>query len=382
LISLHFIKARTKLKMTENSGLALSALSVRHLKETRKLHGGVAGEVVKNVLIIGGGLAGCTVARELSAAGISSCIVEKCDAIGGKVRGYGCKSDEKCNNCGLCAVGTLWRDVESDTKVKKLCGAEVAEISGSAGNFSAVIRTKDGAIEENFSDVIAATGFEASESTMGAGYGKADRKRVYTGSALESLMKDRGPDTLFPEAPKSVAFIFCYGSRSLKERAAYCSQVCCAYSTRAAKVIKYYYPDTEVVMFYMDLQAVNPGNYARELTERGIVLERCRPADISFDGEYPVVSYEDAGGKKKRRFDYLFLNTGIHPDVPNNTAIADITGLKVKSDGFLACVAPPIKTGVYLTGCAESPMNIVKTIENARNTAMSLINNAAEVSAV
>jgi heterodisulfide reductase subunit A len=342
----------------------------------------VAGEVVKNVLIIGGGLSGCTIARELSAAGIDCVIVEKNTELGGKVRGYGCKADSKCNNCGLCAVGSLWQDVEADPKVRKLCGAEIADISRSDGLFEAVICTREGTVEERFSEVVVATGFEDATITAGAGYDQAMFPRVSTGNALESLMKTRGTKTLFPEAPKSVAFIMCYGSRNLKETAAYCSQVCCAYSTRAAKVIKYYYPDTEVVMYYMDLQAVNPGNYAKELTDRGIVLERCRPVDLSFDGDYPVVSYEDADGKKKRAFDYLFLNTGIHPDVSRNTALSDITGLKVKSDGFLTYVTPPSETGVYLAGCAIAPMNTTDTMASARNTAMSLINQAAEVSAV
>ncbi|HWQ79971.1 MAG TPA: FAD-dependent monooxygenase [Anaerovoracaceae bacterium] len=333
---------------------------------------------MKNVLIIGGGLAGCTVAKELSAAGIGSCIVEKSMDIGGKVRGYGCKSDAKCNICGLCAVGTLWQDVEGDPKVKKFCNSSVIDISEADGIFNALIQTNMGKIKGNFTDVVVATGFEDSSRAAGAGYDTPAFPRVYTGNALEKLMKERGADSIFQETPQSVAFIMCYGSRSLKERASYCSQVCCAYSTRAAKVIKHYYPDTEVVIFYMDLQAVNPGNYAKELTGRGIKLERCRPVDISFEGDIPVVAYEDADGKRKRSFDYLFLNTGIHPDPAKNTALADITGLKVKSDGFLTYVMPPVKTGVYLAGCAVSPMSIADTMASARNAAVMLINNAAE----
>lgn len=328
-------------------------------------------------MIIGGGLAGCTVAKELSAAGIESCIVETGASIGGKVRGYGCKSDTKCNNCGLCAVGTLWRDVEGDMRVKKLCNARVIDISDAGGVFCVLIQSDGGKIEERFTDIVVATGFEYPAETAGAGYDASEFPRVFTGHALEKLMKDRGADSIFPEAPKSVAFLMCYGSRNLKERAPYCSRVCCAYSTRAAKVIKHYYPDAEVIAFYMDLQAVNPGNYAAELEGRGIRLERCRPADISFDGGRPVIAYEDAEGRKTKSFDYLFLNTGIHPDIPGNTALADITGLRVRSDGFLAYVKPPEKTGVYLAGCAASPMTIVETMASARNAAVALINNAA-----
>jgi heterodisulfide reductase subunit A len=338
----------------------------------------VAGEVVNNVLIIGGGLAGCTVAQELSAAGLDSCIVEKSAFLGGKVRGYGCKADAKCNNCGLCAVGDLWQSVESNQKIKKLCNAHVIDIFKENGEYKALIQTDNGIIEENFSELVVTTGFESPDKTTGSEYDSSAYPRVYTGNALEKLMMNRKENSLFPEAPKSVAFIMCYGSRNVKERASYCSQVCCAYSTRAAKVIKHYYPEAEVVMFYMDLQAVNPGNYARELEEAGIKLERCRPVDISFDGDKPVVAFEDEEGKTKRSFDYLFLNTGIHPDVMNNTAIADITGLRVRSDGFLTYVEQPENTGVYLAGCAVAPMNTYDTIASARNTAAMLINNATE----
>lgn len=333
---------------------------------------------MKNVLIIGGGLAGCTVAQELSAAGLDSCIVEKNSSLGGKVRSYGCKADAKCNNCGLCAVGDLWQSVENNQKVKKFCNADVIDISKEDGKFKALIRTGDGLIEESFSELVVATGFESPEKTAGSGFDSSAFPRVYTGNALERLMMERSADSLFPEAPQSVAFIMCYGSRNVKERASYCSQVCCAYSTRAAKVIKHYYPDAEVVMFYMDLQAVKPGNYAGELQEAGIKLERCRPVDISFDGDIPVVAFEDDGGKKKRSFDYLFLNTGIHPDVIGNTAIADMTGLMVRSDGFLTYVDQPENTGVYLAGCAIAPMNTYDTIASARNAASRLINNATE----
>ncbi|MDD3168775.1 MAG: NAD(P)-binding protein, partial [Eubacteriales bacterium] len=155
----------------------------------------MAGEVVKNVLIIGGGLAGCTVAKELSAAGMSSCIVEKNADIGGKVRSYGCKADEKCNHCGLCAVGTLWKEIEGDPKVKKLCNADVIDVSDADGTFRALIQTTAGRVEERFTDVVVATGFEDSAKAAGAGYDTPAYPRICTGNALEKLMKERGTDS-------------------------------------------------------------------------------------------------------------------------------------------------------------------------------------------
>ena len=342
------------------------------------MHGEVAGEVLKNVLIIGGGLAGCTVAKELSSAGIESCIVEKNADIGGKARDYGCKSDAKCNICGLCAIGSLWQDLQKDSKVKKLCNAGVMDVSKADRTYRVLIQTDTAKIEESYTDIVVATGFADPLQTYGAAYNSSAFPRIYTGSGLEKLMRERSADSIFPEVPESVAFIMCYGSRNMKERAAYCSQVCCAYSTRAAKVIKHYYPGIEVVFYYMDLQAVNPGNYEAELAALGIHFVRCRPAGISFEGDYPVVEYEAGEGRKKKKFDYLFLNTGIHPDLMANTALSDLTGLKVSENGFLSYVVPPLEGAVYLAGSALAPMNIMDTISNAKNTALLLIQKEQE----
>jgi heterodisulfide reductase subunit A len=330
---------------------------------------------MKEVLILGGGLAGCAVAKELSAAGIASYLVEKDAKIGGKVRGYGCKADTKCNNCGLCAVGSLWQDVENDPKITAVTGTEIADLSKREDGFRALLQTGKDGQEKDFQAVVVATGFEDAVKAAGAGFDRArpEYRRVFSGSALESLLLTRGSETLFEEAPGSVGFLLCYGSRSRKERAAYCSQVCCGYATRTAKVVRQYYPEAEIVLFYMDLQAVNPGNYAEELAENGIRTIRCRPAEISFDGAYPVVAYEEANGKQQRRFDVLFLCGGIHPDIPRNTALADITGLKVKGDGFLDYVNTPEETGICLAGAAKRPMSITETLADARRTAAGVI---------
>jgi heterodisulfide reductase subunit A-like polyferredoxin len=144
--------------------------------------------------------------------------------LGGKVAGYGCSPTPNAITAGLCAVGTLWEDVEGDTRVKKLCKASVIDISEAGGVFHVLIQTDAGKIEESFTDIVVASGFEDPARTAGAGYDAPAFPGVFTGNALEKLMKERGADSIFPEAPKSVAFLMCYGSRNLKERAAYCSR--------------------------------------------------------------------------------------------------------------------------------------------------------------
>ena len=332
---------------------------------------------MKKILIVGGGIAGCSIAKKISEAGFSARIVEKENAIGGKVRTYGCKASDSCNNCGLCAVGTLFNDVESNNSVRIDAGAELVDLSGELGSFKALIRTSSGNEEESFSAVVVTTGFEDAKDAFGAGYETNDEDEdnihLYTGDGLERLLRNRKTGELFSKAPQNVGFVLCYGSRSLKERAPYCSQVCCGYATRAAKVVKHDYPEAEVSVFYMDLQAVKPGDYSAELTGDGIDLIRCRPAEISFAGSAPVVSYEDGEGTKKKTFDKLFLCGGIHPNVAGNTALADITGLRIKPDGFFDVVNPSASTGVWLAGCAKRPMSIANTLSDANKVAAEVI---------
>lgn len=332
---------------------------------------------MKKILIVGGGIAGCSIAKKISDAGFSVMLIEKEDSIGGKVRSYGCKASDSCNNCGLCAVGTLFKDIESNDSVSIVTGAELVDLQGAPGSFRALIKTSAGRKEEDFDAIVVTTGFEDAKDAYGAGYAANSpddsNTHVYTGDDLERLLQKRKTGKLFSGTPENVGFVLCYGSRSLKERAPYCSQVCCGYATRTAKVVKADYPETEVSIFYMDLQAVNPGDYSAELTNEGIELIRCRPSDISFSGLLPEVSYEDDKGTKKKAFDKLFLCGGIHPDVPRNTALADITGLRIKPDGFFDIVKPSAGTGIWVAGCATRPMSIANTLSDANRVAAEIV---------
>ena len=123
---------------------------------------------MSHVLIIGGGLSGCTAASELSAYCSYVTIVEKTDRVGGKVRNYGCKATDKCNNCGVCLTGGLWEKVENAPNVDILYNSKLVDLTGKIGDFSAVINTPaDMMCINGISNVVAATGFEGSSACSG-----------------------------------------------------------------------------------------------------------------------------------------------------------------------------------------------------------------------
>ncbi|MCL1895917.1 MAG: FAD-dependent oxidoreductase [Clostridiales bacterium] len=333
---------------------------------------------MSHVLIVGGGLAGCTTAKELADNGAHVTIVEAAGGIGGKVRGYGCKATDVCNNCGVCLAAGLWDRVEQDADIEILGKSKLIDLSGKRGGFTAAV--KSGAEIRSITDiteVVVATGFEQTSLESGGGFVEIDgRGWVITGSELERICKGRGAEGkeaagLFEEVPASVAFIQCYGSRDCKENAMYCSKVCCAYSTRAAKVIRHYYPECKITFFYMELQMVNGGNYFQELKGLGVEFIKCRP--VSIDGAKGAISFDDpvAGRRESRRFDVIVLSDGIHP-TQDAGRLAEICGLSRDKAGFLKYTSGPSEagsTGVFLAGCAGGPKKIEEVFSEAVSVA-------------
>ena len=181
------------------------------------------------VLIVGAGLAGAAAARELAASGRQVLIAEESGAIGGKVRGYGCKAAEKCANCGVCLTKNLWDDIEKNNLIDIRLHTKLADLTGEKGNYCAAL--KSGAAinyEPNISEVIIASGFKGITKADFNGFIEIENAcppgvtHVITGSDIEQLMKGRGEKKLFENSPGKVAFIQCFGSRDIKENAMYC----------------------------------------------------------------------------------------------------------------------------------------------------------------
>lgn len=320
---------------------------------------------MSHVLVVGGGLAGCTVAKELTQnnSSVNVTIVEKADAIGGKVRNYGCKATDVCNNCGVCLSSGIWDEVANQSNIKILTDSTLVDLIGEKGNFTAAIKGAQGInYITGLTEIVVTTGFgKKSMTESNAFIETTGKKGIITGSELEKMLQDRTSDSALGISPKSVAFIQCFGSRDKKENSNYCSKVCCAYSTRAAKVMKKVNPDCDITFFYMEMQPVNVGDYYKSLTDLGINFIKCRPVKIK-SGEPAAVIYDEpnTGEKVTKEFDLIVLSDGIHPQDDSNT-IAEICGLGQNEYGFFTYVKPGKDSGIYLAGCAKGPEKIEET---------------------
>jgi len=329
-----------------------------------------------HVLVVGGGLAGCTAALELANRNIQVTLLEKSGNIGGKVRYYGCKATDKCNNCGLCLMGDLWDIVEKHGNIKIITHSQLTDVLGVKGKFQAAVNGKDGLrVISGITSIIVAIGFNEFSSLSLGNLEIENEYGIITGCQLEKLVSKRSKAGILPEKPGRIAFIQCFGSRDVQEKAQYCSRVCCGYSSRSARVLRQYYPDSEIAFFFMDLQRVEEGEYFNTLKNEGIEFIRCRPVKIK-SGSPAKILYEQpgSGGINEREFDLVVLSEGIHPS-EDAGKIAEVCALGMDKNGFLKYVSDGKATGIYIAGCASGPKRIEEVYSEALAAAREIASN-------
>ena len=97
--------------------------------------------MANKVLVIGGGVAGLTVASDLADLDIDVEIVEQSDFPGGHAIQYTCKATDQCVKCGACMVEEKLDRVVQNPKIKLMPGARVQEVSKSK-DFSVTLLKK------------------------------------------------------------------------------------------------------------------------------------------------------------------------------------------------------------------------------------------------
>jgi len=77
------------------------------------------------VAVLGGGIAGITVALELHRAGIPVVVVEKSPFFGGRAASFVCKATDVCQKCGACRVDQALRDLFATPEIRRLPQTQV-----------------------------------------------------------------------------------------------------------------------------------------------------------------------------------------------------------------------------------------------------------------
>ncbi len=172
------------------------------------------------------------------------------------------------------------------------------------------------------------------------------------------------------EAPKSVAFVQCSGSRDVNHLA-YCSGICCLASLKQATYVKEQLPDATVTMYYIDRRT--PGRNEDVLVKvaamEGVELIKGKVGKIESadDGGLQLrVEDVEAGKLIEAKADLVVLATGMVPNIGK----ANPFGLKCDDDGFGLDDA---ERGLFVAGVSRRPEDVAATVRDATGAAAKAI---------
>ncbi len=363
----------------------------------------------RTALVIGGGVAGAAVADRLSRGGLDVHLVEKQPDIGGHAAEMGCKAAAACVRCNVCVADEIFRSVRESAAARRRgrargapapirlhTSAEALDIlPGRNGRrFTAVLggnRRRTKRIDADF--VVVAIGYRPFDPVENSSYGYGVIPNVITGVEAERQLaaKQRIVRPSDNTVPKRMAFIQCVGSRTEElhrrpEDTDYCSTVCCAYALRMATRVKHQSPDTDIAVFYMDIQTFGKGFetfYGQCKDTMRFVRSRPYALNAGPEGTVRVkvateagatgngARSEDRAGVREETFDLVVLSVGIRPP-PDGLSLATKLGIASDAQGFLglkrAAAQPDLqRPGIYVAGAAESPKDIAGCIAQAES---------------
>jgi heterodisulfide reductase subunit A2 len=323
-------------------------------------------------VIIGGGIAGLWCAWELNKLGLNTCIVERSSSLGGHAARLCCKATDACAQCGACRVNDVLGEIKKSDSIKVLTGSRITETRQVGVHFHLnVASNADGATSDTIvtsKSVVVAVGFSPFDAALKPRFGYGRIPGVVTALELENELRNN-PD---PLPASKIAFIQCVGSRDPKIGRNYCSRVCCAYALRLSNLIVNRAPETEISIFYMDLQSSRRNFEAyMETLPAQIKLMRAIPSQVvtgqSGKPELVYQSFEDT--RVQEGFDRVVLSVGISP--PEEPWI---NGLKLQPnvDGFLGPNHEGVKSGIpgiFVCGAAQGPKSIPDSVSHAMRAA-------------
>jgi len=103
-------------------------------------------EVEKSCAILGGGIAGMTLALNLARAGIKVYIIENTPTLGGKVARW--HRIYKMGDCSICFISELIGEIVKEKNIEIFTNTEVKNVSGEVGNFTIDLIRKPRYIDE------------------------------------------------------------------------------------------------------------------------------------------------------------------------------------------------------------------------------------------
>ena len=326
----------------------------------------------KDILVVGGGVAGMTASLNLAERGYKVFLIEKSGQLGGVAR----KIRRTLHGEDVQSyLADLIERTELHERIEILKNSEVLDHAGIAGMFKTGIRVGPQRtirqIEHGIT--ILATGAlprRPDEYLLGR------HGAVTTQLELEAILED---DPKEVRKWQEVVMIQCVGSRC--EDNPNCSRVCCQAAVKNALRIRSLNPDVRIVVLYRDIRT--PGfqedfyRKARELSVNFIPYDAGNEPKVEPDGEKAAVIFTNPilGRKFKICADHLVLSTGFVADEESTGELSAIFRIARTTDGYFKEDHVKLKPvdlstpGFFVAGTAHAPKSIRDSIAQAEAVA-------------
>ncbi|GAB4446891.1 MAG: CoB--CoM heterodisulfide reductase iron-sulfur subunit A family protein [Anaerolineae bacterium] len=367
----------------------------------------IAIPVNRRALVIGGGVAGLTAALDIADAGYPVILVERADALGGKMR---LLSGTYLNfDAAPDMLAKRVARVQQHPHIQVLTSAEVMALEGYVGNFTVRVSlphppapspiegegeaahadggapTEGGEGDEAFTfdvgAVVVATGWDSYPLAALAEYGAGEIPDVIDYLAFERMLAPgqaiRRPSD--GRTPREVVFVQCAGSRDPANGVPYCSKVCCMVVPKQAMLLAERVPGAQAYVFYTDIRSAgkNYDEYVqRAMSERHVLYLRGKVSRLFREGDRVMVWGEDtlSGQAVEIAADLVVLAT---PLLAAEGARELAQRLRISTDahGFYNEAHPklrPVETltaGVFVAGAGQGPKDIPETVAEASGAA-------------
>lgn len=328
----------------------------------------------KNVVVVGGGIAGMEASAYLSSLGFHVTLIEKERKLGGHLLKWDRLFPN--NRKGSEVLEFLEKGIDKDVNI--YLETEIIGLDRLRGEYR--VKTKDGHVFPA-NAILLATGYEVFDARRKEEYGYGIYDDVITSVDLEEMFSSKR-DIVNSQGniPKRVGFVHCVGSRDEKVGNVYCSKVCCVNAVKQSIEVKMKLPKAEVYCFYMDMRmfGIHYEELYKEAQEKyGINFIRGRLSEACENIEGRIVlKVEDTliGRPLKMSVDLLVLMVGFVPSA-GTKKMGEMLDLEFDTTGFLASrdehilANTTVAPGIFLAGTCTSPKTIYDTITDARSAA-------------
>jgi heterodisulfide reductase subunit A len=329
---------------------------------------------MKNIVTIGGGIAGIEASNVLANLGYNVTIIEKEKTTGGKLnQWHHLFPDLKPAK----DIKDYTEKVLKNENISIKTGAEIDKIEKQNGTFYVYT----GNIRYAADALVVSTGYDLFDAERKEEYGYKIYDNVITSADLEKMLIEKNSvTTVEGKAPERIALIHCVGSRDEKSSNHYCSKVCCVTGVKQAIEINKLMPKTQVYCFYMDLRMFDKHFeelYRTAQESHNIQFIRGRVSEVAetIDRKLLLKTEDTLSGRPlKLNVDMIVLLVGMEAGI-GTEKIGKLLNLTFENSRFIKTENEhnqanlSSQKGVFLAGTCTSPMSIKETIQNARSAA-------------